>query len=362
MLKKIRKQCEKHIEEFTKLYNIIIVANVREMTEDFNDYSDTSIISEFLTLNQYELIIETLRDCGFEVSSYFDENDFIGDCIERGCFRNNKKQTIVINSAQKGTAVGRKSLIPAFCDLNGIWYSNSNAYTVSLARHKFHCDSILKANSLPSLESFLYLPYSGWFSGKKPITGNRFIAKLNGETSSMGMSNKNIFIFDDEKEQIVKSLSETYKQAIIVQPFIEGFEVEIPLMATKKSVDVILPVGISINGANRLNDSILDYETRKNLRFGFYNYRTFNPCLSEAIEDCAKNVARLLGIEGFGRVDFRIDSSGDYYVTDIATNPHITEGMSFNYAFEEHGMGYREMLETLIFITVCRFTGSTYCI
>ena len=63
----------------------------------------------------------------------------------------------------------------------------------------------------------------------------------------------------------------------------------------------------------------------------------------------------MFGIEGFGRVDFRIDMEGKYYITDIAANPHLTKGMSFNYAFKENGMEYQEMIETLIALTISRY-------
>lgn len=100
MLNKI-KEIRKDLKGYINDYSIILVANVREKTSGFIDYQGTSVISEFLTLNQYELIIETLRNSGFEVSSYFDENDFLKDCIYHDFFHNSHKQIVVVNTAQK---------------------------------------------------------------------------------------------------------------------------------------------------------------------------------------------------------------------------------------------------------------------
>ncbi len=61
-----------------------------------------------------------------------------------------------------------------------------------------------------------------------------------------------------------------------------------------------------------------------------------------------KACSTVIGNYGFGRVDYRIDYNNNIYVTDIATNPHITKGMSFYYAFSENGLNYTQMLETLI--------------
>lgn len=354
MLNKIREICT-NMKINKKEYSIILVANVREKTTGFVDYDGTSVISEFLTLNQYELIIETLRHSGFEVSSYFDETEFLRDCIANNFFRNQNKQIIVINSAQKGTAIGRKSLIPAFCDQNGLWHTNSNAYIVSLARNKFHCDSILQANSFPVTKDHLFLPTIGWLQGKKPLEGEKVIAKLNGETSSIGLNNENIFKYSGDKDKFIKELSLTYNQPVLVQSFISGYEVEVPVVINGDIIEVVLPVGISVNDNKKLDDTILDYETRKNLKFGFYNFQLFDLSLAKKIEKCAIDVVQLIGIEGFGRVDFRIDMNGNYFITDIATNPHITKGMSYNYAFSENGLQYQDLLETLIGTTIYRY-------
>lgn len=356
MLNKI-KELNKGLQEYTEKCSIILVANVREKTMGFTDYTGTSVISEFLTLNQYELIIETLRASGFEVSSYFDETEFLKDCISNDFFRKSSKQIIVINTAQKGTAVGRKSLIPAFCDQNGLWHTNSNAYIVSLTRNKYHCDSILQANAFPVTKEYIYFPNSGWLSGNKPQLGEKIIAKLNGETSSIGLTSDNVFYYAPDKDMFIERLSQTYRQPVLVQSFVEGYEVEVPVIISGDIVEVVLPVGISVNNQSQLNDVILDYETRKNLHFGFYNFKSFNPKLSHKLEECTIEAVKLLGIEGFGRVDFRIDLDGNYYITDVAANPHLTKGMSFNYAFEQNDMKYKNMLETLIAVTISRYNN-----
>jgi D-alanine-D-alanine ligase len=209
---------------------------------------------------------------------------------------------------------------------------------VSLSRNKFHCNSILRANSFPVTEDYLFLPTNNWFLDKKPSIGELVIAKLNGEASSIGLTKDNIFYFEDSKELFIQSLSKAYKQPVIVQPFISGYEVEVPVISDGDICEVVLPVGISVNNKKQLNNVILDYNTRKNLEFGFYNFEKLNPTVSASIEKCTKEIVKLLGIEGFGRVDFRIDLNGNYFITDVATNPHLTKGMSFNFAFEENGM------------------------
>ena len=153
-----RQEIYKEAHNKAEQIKIFLVSNIREKTDNFSDYSGTSVVSEYLSLNQQELIVESLRNSGFETVCFIDEMDFIKNYITNNYYRNDSKYPIVINTAQKGTAIGRKSLIPAFCDLYGLCHTNSNPYVVSLARNKYHCNCILKSNGLPTTNDYLYLP------------------------------------------------------------------------------------------------------------------------------------------------------------------------------------------------------------
>ena len=334
---------------------ILFVSNIRE-ADSVVDYDGTSVTSEYLSLSQHELILEALREMGYETISFIGENDFMQCCLEHDFYRHDNKICIVVNSAQSGIAIGRKALIPAFCNLNGLWHTNSNPYVVSLARNKFHCDCILASQGFPITVDYLYLPSGGWLSGHSPNIGEKVIAKLNNETSSFGLSSSNVFFYEGNDDHI-RALSLTYNQEVIVQSFIEGYEVEVPVVISD-DVEVVLPVGITVRNQRNLENQILDYDIRKNLLFGFYDYNEHNPRVASEIETCTKNVVRTLGIEGFGRVDFRINRNGEFFITDIATNPHITKGMSFFYAFEQNGFTYPQMLETLLGVTIKRYKRS----
>lgn len=326
---------------------VFLVANIREKTCEFRDYTGTSVISEYLSLNQQELILDSLRSQGYETVSFIDEMDFIDSFITNQYYNNDSKMKIVLNTSQKGTNIGRKSLIPAFCELYGVHHTNSNPYVVSLARNKYHCSCLLKSNDLPTASSYLYTPSNGWLMDKHPTNGDKVIVKLNYETSSIGLTLDNIFIYNSSKDDFIRNLAIQFNQSVIVENFIEGFEVEVPVVIGKE-IEVVLPVGITVNNRKDLGAQILDYNIRKNLDFGFYNYALTNPIIATKLEYYAKQVVELLGITGFGRVDFRIDYDGNIYITDIATNPHITKGMSFYYAFKENGLDYSQMLESLI--------------
>ncbi|MDT1958218.1 hypothetical protein MX629_07220 [Carnobacterium divergens] len=328
-------------------YLIIMVANVKELTATTHDYNGTSIISEYYSLQQFEEISTTIKSLGFELKCYFDEDDFISD-YENKIIRNNyPKKFIVLNSAQKGISPGRKSLIPAFCALHNILYSNSNAYVTSFIRNKYHWNSFLGKGNAPICESWVYDYKNGWGFNLSPPNGEKVICKLNSESSSIGLTQDNIFNYCFDKEEFIKDLSKKFKQKIIIQKFISGREIEVPVISTPNKTVSLSPVGISVNNQNDLNNIILDYSIRGNNKFSFYNFELENPTLAKKIMKVTEQVATDLEIFGYGRIDYRIDQDNNFFITDIATNPHITMSMSYYYAFKKMGFTYSDVLATL---------------
>ena len=66
----------------TKKYKIALVANVRGKTKNYVDFDSSSVINEYFSLTLYEEIQRTLRNAGYEVCTFFDEDDFIKAVLE----------------------------------------------------------------------------------------------------------------------------------------------------------------------------------------------------------------------------------------------------------------------------------------
>ncbi|WP_199925582.1 D-alanine--D-alanine ligase family protein [Paenibacillus bouchesdurhonensis] len=327
---------------------LILVMNVKDITVNYNDYSSMSVMSEYYSYKQYEEIISALRSCNYDVKSYFDENDFISD-FQSGILRDNyPRKLVVINSAQKGTGAGRKSLIPAFCDLHGITYTGSDAYTVSFARDKYHWFSFLQQGGFPTCKSYLFDPNHHWIMNQKPNNGQRVIAKLNGESSSIGLDKENIFYYTEDKDQFLLQLSQKFNQRIIVEQFISGEEVEVPVISSFQNTCSLFPASITVNGNSDLNDTILDYTIRGDHLFDYELYYQKNPQIAEDIMKMTEEVTKAMNIQGFGRIDYRINHFNEFFITDIATNPHITQSMTFWFAYRQMGYSYSDVLQTLI--------------
>ena len=341
--------------------SLFYIANVKNRTQNYNNYTNTSVSAEFLSKENFNRIINSFLKQGYDIHGYYDEQDFIRDCVLNDYFNGLGRQIIVINSAQKGTTVGRKSLIPAFCDYCNFWYVGSNPYISSLARDKFRTSCILEAFEIPCAKSYLYDSKTGWLLGKKPVQGQKVIAKLNYEASSIGLTEENCFSYDKTMDSFIDTLSKQYRQSVIVQNFIDGYEIEFPFIKSQ-SILPLLPVAISYNNEGIMGNTILTYELRKKRTYSFFNYQKINPEISKLLLECAIKVINCLDLNGLCRIDFRITKNNQFYVTDVATNPGYTEITSVRYAFSSLGFNYDQMLSILIGSVIKKMKENKLCL
>ena len=89
---------KKYIKDFQNIEEnqrskllIVLVANVDGETQNYDDYQNTSVLSEYYTLDEYENLSVSLKKLGYEVISYFNETDFIDAIINNKINRLRKK-------------------------------------------------------------------------------------------------------------------------------------------------------------------------------------------------------------------------------------------------------------------------------
>ena len=338
------KKVLKKIKESSKDFGIYIAANIKDSTTNISDYSTNSIITEYFTEDELEDIVLAFRSNGIYVDVSSEETEFISKMINGDLERLPKKYKAVYTSAQKGTGPGRKSLIPAFCNMLNVPIMGSNAYIRSLCRHKYHASSILKQHGLQEMKAWLYDPTTGWLLESKPAIGNKIIIKPVYESASIGVTEKSIMNFAKDSEDIIRQHSITFNQPIIIQEFVSGYEVEVPVIINSGIPYSLGVVGISVNKKRILDNQILTYDIVYNDQYNFYDFKDMvNDSIVAGVRKCAENSAQVLGMEGLGRIDFRVTMNGRFYITDISTNPHIVKHSSYGYLFNKLRFGYSDL-------------------
>ncbi len=322
---------------------LIIICNAKNKTEIKKNYKGFSIDTEFLDDNELNQISEMASKLEIPFRIFYDEEDFMATIINMD--KKNYNRLIVYNSAQNGVGPGRKALIPSFCKYFSIRITGSDTYRVCLCRDKFAVNSILKANGIK-------VPYSILFNGEftQPNISGKAIAKPLYESASIGISKQNIFDFSNPPIDYLKNLRKDLNQPLLLQEFIDGYEFEIPVLSGKKSTYVFQPVVMHKNEYSLImGDDIMDYTSVYYDDYYFGALPTeYN---EEPIMEVAKEVVKLLNLRGLCRVDFRMKINGDFYVTDVATNPHFVEHSCVNYAFNKINKTGTDILKTILLLS-----------
>lgn len=330
---------------------VIIVANVKPKNH-LEEYEPHSLKTEFFAENEYEEIITAFRDNGFYVEFHQNENVFFQWYLSGGVQRLSQKHFCVYTAASGGKGPGRKALIPAFCNLNGLPITSSNAYVVSLCRHKYHFSQLLHQHGLPVPSTWLFSKHYGWLINRKPPIGTVLLAKPSYESASIGIDYNSRFQYSDDG--ILITLSERFDQPITVQQFVKGYEVEVPLVVHKGKVLAPQPIGLTLNGEKLLGDKFLTYDIVYNDGYQFYEFNELGDQVNQKLLTTAIDVATTIGIEGFGRVDFRVTEKGEHFIMDVSTYPHIIRHSSFWHLFKQNGFDYQDIFGLLIGLTAER--------
>jgi D-alanine-D-alanine ligase len=312
---------------------ILVVSNLKEQPH-YSSRFDRS--AEYFNESELDEITNALRSNGIYVDVYIGEEDFIR-WIEGGGLRHfHKTLVFVYNTAQSGIGAGRKSLIPAFCGLHNIGTLGSDAYVVSLARHK---------------ASWTFLPSGEWLNDRSPPEGERVLAKSCFESSSIGIGPGSAFPYHNQAKSLLLEIAKGLDQPVVVQSFISGSEYSVPVLTASRSF-ALGPVGISLDGSGLLGERFLDFETVANNAYDFYE--PANESLVKILRAHSEDVIHLLGVQGFGRVDFRVSEDGMPYVTDVSTSPHLTAHGAFAYRFRQHTYDAAAMFATLVGLRLVR--------
>ena len=321
--------------------HLILVCNTKPNHLPIKMRGTFNMDTEYFSDEEFDQIVSMFYSLNIDTDYFTYEDDFIQYVLNTS-----SNGLLVYNAAQSGEGPGRKSLIPAFCNLHNIPCTGSNAYVVSLCRHKFHVNQILAHAGVRVPKSWLYS--NGWLMGCSPIIGLKVILKPIYESASIGINDESVRNYNSLDDEFIHHQEEVQRQPIMVQEFIPGYEVEVPILCVKNEVYTFPAVGISVDGKKNLEGEILNYERIYFDRYTFYNFSHTEKMIAKNLYLCAMNVAKTLGMEGLCRVDFRVNEAGQYYVTDVSTNPHFVAHSSVNFAFNEMGLSPTHIAQSIL--------------
>lgn len=345
------KDIEKIINEFEinkNDYTIWIVANVADTVQDEESFIKHSNFSEFFTKAEFSSIVSAISDIFGYVRIFYSEIEFITYILSN---KNtiDKLHTIVYNFTRDGIKEGKKSLIPAFCDLFQLKYIGSNPFVVSLLRNKFVFSKFLENMGIAVPNILLY--ETNTYNDISRFIGKQVIAKNIYESASIGMDTTNIICYDsceDYNKKLDELCNNLDVKQLLIQDYIEGIECETFVINLQGTYHAFQPIALEINGSNILTSKISDSNN-----YGFANLSKYkDKRICDDIKKVTEKAAKLLNIKNYARFDYRVASNGQFYLIDIAGSPYLTRHSSIAYLFTNIlGLNYNKIFSLLAALT-----------
>lgn len=335
------------MKEKAPKFEIFFVVNVAGKTNIVDyDNASQSILTEYLTEDEYDAMITALKKSGFRIKVFNNEVHFINYVI------NNAQSLdfthiIVFNLARNGKGLNKKALIPAFCQLYGIKLTGSDAYHVCLGRHKYHVNCILYSKNIPVPKTWCYTQ-RGWLLNDVPDNDIKLIIKPAFESASRGINEESIIYYTNIKESQLQKLQREFEQDILVQEFISGYEVQVPVIKINGKYHALMAVGINMDNDPLLNDKVITYDIAYDETYDFYNFADVNAHLAKQLMENAEAACAILGLNHYGRFDFRVNADSSFYITDISTHPFLIKHSAFAYMFSALNFEYEDIFLLLI--------------
>lgn len=253
---------------------------------------------------------------------------------------------IVFNTAEGIGSRNREGWIPSLLEINGIPFSGSDAFALSLSLSKFHTKLVAEYLNIPTPE-FCEIEDTNDIERVLQIPGP-WIIKPNYEGSSSG-----VFYSDDYlhlKQQAVHLLKE-YSQPLLCERYIEGREANVSILYDGKKTKVLGAVEVVRKDGSPLH--IFSARDKFSGTCTKINANLPQDTLTLMYESTEK-LHRHLGCKDYNRADFRIDSYGQPYFLELNPAPGVSEDDSFTLCCKYHGFEPSWVLEQVVYNAIER--------
>lgn len=304
--------------------------------DDQEDYSiaDKIQYADFCLKDEADLIIDSLEKLGHDVKVIKGRKALkksIYDIFE---------MDLVFNKMEGFKSRNREGLLPAVMEMFDVPFVGTDAYGFSLSLNKYHTKLVAK-DKMVLTPRFVLVENTSEF---KNIRNMNFpiIVKPNNEGSSMGCQ-----VFRELNQEVyetIEKLLEKFNQPVIVEEYIEGIDISVPIIGTGNQAECIGIVEFSnADGsypeiASTKFKYIDDYQTK-------ILYRKKD--VLDKIERAALEIYRALGCKDYGRVDFRLSDHEPFFL-EINPLPTLCANGAFAICASHLGLNMVDIIDRIM--------------
>jgi D-alanine-D-alanine ligase len=248
--------------------------------------------------------------------------------------------------------------IASYLELMKIPYTGCNPRGLILARGKDVSKTLVHHRRI-AVPAFAVFPMRR--KVKRPARlALPLIVKSLSEDGSFGISQSSIVDTDEKLAERVAFIHEKVETAAIAEQYIEGRELYVSVLGNNRLR--VLPVwelkfgSLGGQGARQIATQKakhdLDYQERVGIVDGPAD--DLAPEVYARIQRTAKRIYRILELDGYARIDFRLTADGTPYFIEANPNPEIAMSEEFATAAKHDGLDYSDLLHRILALGISR--------
>jgi D-alanine-D-alanine ligase len=251
-----------------------------------------------------------------------------------------------------------ESLMPLLFDLEGIAYTGSGAFPLSLALRKERVKEALRARGVP-------VP-SGRVVCQEDTSGIELrypmIVKPSREDASVGISSASVVHDPESLAARVRHVLRHYQQPALVEEYVEGREIYVSLLGRVGERPQVFPF-FEIDFSDMPSDRprIVSFEGK--WVEGSVEYvgtrpvrcEGLTPALRQRIADTALAAFEAIELRDYARMDFRLHADGTPYIIDVNPNCDLSDlAGGFSKAARAGGLSYKDVILRIVSLALSR--------
>ena len=183
--------------------------------------------------------------------------------------------------------------------------------------------------------------------------GFPLIVKSLIEESSMGISKASIVRDDDALASRVQFMHERVQTDAIVEEFIPGREIYVAVLGNDRLV-ALPPLELIVDELEPGEDLIATESLKHNIHYQekhgvrISSTHKLPDGVEATLERASKRIYRMLSLEGYARIDYRLSNDGKLYFLEANPNPELANFEELAWAAAKAGLSYQDLIQRVL--------------
>lgn len=257
------------------------------------------------------------------------------------------KNDIVFPMYYGPASFNSKGIVPSLCETYGIKYIGADAYAQLICNDKTLSKQYASNFGIRSPMSYIlrsYVPFDSALSEIKHLN-LPLVVKPNVGGGSTGISVNSIVYNHNDAAELAQFLLCCLHVPILIEEYIEGFEVELITVGSQKKIIFCEEVQLRMGTKTYFDHDLWGFETKS------IDDSSIDFSMSHYISSKTRNSLLAL-FQSFDKLELiRFDGrvkDGCFYLIELSPDCYLGDDCAFYYAFQKSGYSHEEMFRFLI--------------